>query len=146
METGFQVPSALGRPFYLYMSGVISELGKAPFFASWIFLSKSRRVNNYLFCGILSDTLEENWATCVQMYIRNAPLCHIPMIIIVSGDMSARYIAIAALERRECAPISMGPNPNCTLPRIWTVTFNFSQIPTEVILNIFPLLSMKVLT
>ena len=52
METGFQVPSALGRPFSLSMSRVISELGKAPFVASWIVKSKSGIVKNSLFCSI----------------------------------------------------------------------------------------------
>ena len=52
METGFQVPSALGRPFYISISGVIIELGKAPFVASWIFLSKSGTANNPFFCNI----------------------------------------------------------------------------------------------
>ena len=61
METGFQVPSALGRPFLLSMSGVLGELGKAPFFDSWIVLSKFGTVKIFL-CSILSDTLVENWA------------------------------------------------------------------------------------
>ena len=60
METGFQVPIALGRPFYLSMSGLLFELGKALFVASWIVLSKSGKVDNYLFCNILSDTFVEN--------------------------------------------------------------------------------------
>ena len=44
MDTSFQVPSALGRPFSLPMYGVLSGLGKTPFVAYWIFLSKSRTV------------------------------------------------------------------------------------------------------
>ena len=67
MDTGILVPSALVRPFSLSMSVVLGELGKAPFVASWIVLSKSRTVKNYLFCSILSDTLVENWAACFLM-------------------------------------------------------------------------------
>ena len=58
METYFQVPIAQGREFYLSMSGVLSEIGKA------IVLSKSGIVKNYLFCRILPDTLVENWVNC----------------------------------------------------------------------------------
>ena len=47
------------------------------------------------------------------------------MIIILSADTPMRYIAIAAPERSECAPISMGPKPNCPLLKIWTVAINF---------------------
>ena len=57
METDFQVPSALGRPFSSSMSGVLSEIGKAQFVASWIFPSMSGKVKNSLFCIILFDTL-----------------------------------------------------------------------------------------
>ena len=57
------------------------------------------------------------------------------MIIIVSADTPMSYIAIAAPERSECAPIYMGPKPNCPLPRIWTVAINFVQIPAEVIVT-----------
>ena len=64
MEAGFQVTSALGSPFPFFMYGVHSEISKAPFVDSWIVLSKSGTVNNYLFCSILSDTLVENWDTC----------------------------------------------------------------------------------
>ena len=80
------------------------------------------------------------------MYRRNASLCHLPMIIIVRGDTNARYIAIAAPEQRECAPISMGPKTKRPVPRIWTVALNFVQITEEVIVNLFPFLSMKLLT
>ena len=90
MEAGFEVPSALGRPFSSSMSGVNIEVWKSPFFSSWIVLSNSGTVTNDLFCIILSDTLVENWATCFQMYRRNASLGHLPMIIIVSGDNPAR--------------------------------------------------------
>ena len=88
----------------------------------------------------------ENWASGFQMYRRNASLRHLPMIIIVSGDTTSRYIAIAAPERRECATISMGPKPNRLLPIIWTVARNFVQIPAEVVANLFSPVSMKVLT
>ena len=121
METSFQAPSDMGRQFYLSISGVIGELGKAPFVASWIVLSESGTVENYLFCSILYDTLVENWATCFRMYRGNASLLHITMIIIVSGDTPERYIATEDPERRECATISMVPKPNCTLQRIWAV-------------------------
>ena len=63
MEIAFQVPSALGRLFSLSMSGLLSEIWKSPFVASWIVLSKSGTVKNYLFCSILSDTLVETWDT-----------------------------------------------------------------------------------
>ena len=96
METGFQVPSAIERPFPLSIYGVLSELGRDPFFASWIVLSKSGTVKIFLFCSSLSDTLVENWADCFQMYRRNVSLLHLPMIIIFSGDTHVRYIAIAA--------------------------------------------------
>ena len=86
MENGFWVPSDLGRPFFLSTSELLSELWKAPFFASWIVLSKSGTVKNSLFCSILSNTLVENWAACFRMYRRNASLRHIPMIIIMIGD------------------------------------------------------------
>ena len=85
----------------LSISGVIGELGKAPFVDSWIVLSKSGTVNNYLFCGILSDTLVDKWATCVEIYRRNASLRHLPMIIIVSGNIPATYITISARKQRE---------------------------------------------
>ena len=49
METGFQVRSDLGREFSLSIYGVLSELGEAPFVASWIVLSKSGIVKNSLF-------------------------------------------------------------------------------------------------
>ena len=90
MDTGFQVQSVLGRTFHLYMSGLLSEIGKYPFVDSWIFLSKSGTVKYYLFCSILSDTLVDNWATCFLMYRSNASLHHLLMIIIVSGDTPAR--------------------------------------------------------
>ena len=125
METGFQVPCPLGRPFYFSMSGVLSELGKAPFVASWIVLSKSRTVKNSLFCSILSDTLVGNCVTCFRMYRSNASLCHLLMIITVSGDTPSRYIFISAPKLRGCAPISMGPKPYRLLPRIWTADLNF---------------------
>ena len=146
MEIVFQVPSALGRPFSVSISGVLSELGRALFVASWIFLSKSGTVKNSLFFSILSDTLVENWATCFQMNRNNASLRHLPMIIIMSGDTPARYIDIAYPERRECATIFMGPKPNCPLPSIWTEALNFFRIPAKVIVNLFPSLSMEVLT
>ena len=143
MDTGFQVPSSLGP---LSMFGVLSELGKAPFVASGIVLSKYGTVNNSLVCSILYDNLVENWDTCFRMYRGNASLSHILMTIIVSGDTPAKYIAIAAPEWRDCAPISMGPKPNPHLPRIWTAAHNFIRIPVEVIVNLFPFLSMKVFT
>ena len=129
METDFQVSSDLGRPFSLSISGLLSDLGNAPFFASWIVLPKSRTVKNSLFCSILSDTLVVNWDTCFRMYRRDASLHHIPMIIILSGDTHVRYIAIEAPEQRECAPISVGPKLNCPLPRIWTAALKFVRIP-----------------
>ena len=125
LDIGFQVPSALVRPFSLYISGVIREIGKALFVASGIVMSKSGTVNNSLFRSILSNTLVKNWATCFQMYRRNALLHHLPMIIFVSGDTPARCSTIADPERRECAPISMGLKPNCPLPSIWTAPLNF---------------------
>ena len=125
METGFEVPSALGRPFYLFMSGVLNKLGKATFFGSWIVMLKSETEKNSLFSRILSDTLAENWATCFLIYRRNTSLRQLPMIITMSGDTPERYIFIADPERRECAPISMGLKPNRTLPRIWTAALNF---------------------
>ena len=80
------------------------------------------------------------------MYRINESLLHIPMILIVSVDTSSRYIAIVAPERRECDPVYMGPKPNRILPRICTSSRNFAQIPAEVIVNLFPFVSMKVLT
>ena len=68
------------------------------------------------------------------------------MIIFMSSDTPVSYIAIAAPEQSECAPISMGPNHNCPLPRIWTAAINFVRIPAEFIVNLFLFLSMKVLT
>ena len=103
-------------------------------------------MKNDLFCSILSDALVENWAACFQMYGRNVSLCHLPMIIIVSGDTPARYIAISVAERRECASISMVPKRNHPLPRIWTMARNCFRIPSEVIVDLFPILSMEVLT
>ena len=85
MDTVLQVPSALGRPFSLSMSGALCKLGKAPFVYSWMVMSKSGIVKNSFFCIILSNNLVENWDTCFQIYIRNASLCHLPMIIILSG-------------------------------------------------------------
>ena len=79
----------------------------------------------------------ENWASGFQMYRRNASLRHILMIIIMSGYTPARYIAIADLERRECAPVSMGPELNRPLTRIWTVIRNFVRIPVEVVFEIY---------
>ena len=84
-------------------------------------------MNNSLFCIFLSDTLVENWATCFQMYRSIASLRHLPMIIIVSGDTPVRYIVIAAPERRKCAPISMGPKPNCPLPRNLTAALTLFE-------------------
>ena len=146
MDTGFQVPSSLRSLFHLSISGVLRKLGKAPFVASWIILSNSRKVNNFLFCSILSDTLVENWDICFRMYRRNASLLHLLIIIIVSGVSPARYILIAALERRECVPISIGTKPNYPLPRIWTAARNFVWIHAEVMANFFPFVSMKFLT
>ena len=68
------------------------------------------------------------------------------MIIIVSGYNPVRYISIAALERRECAHISMGPKPNFPLLRIWTVALKFVRIPGEVIVNLFSFLIHESLT
>ena len=146
MDTGFKVPSALKRPFPLYMSVVLSELGKAPFVAYWIVLSNSGTVNTYLFRKILSDNLVENWAACFRIYRINESLIHIPMILIVSVDTLSRYTAILSPERRDCAPVYMGPKPNRILPRICTSARNFAQIPAEVIVNLFSFVSMKVLT
>ena len=70
------------------------------------------------------------------MYRRNASLLHLSMIIIVSGDTPDRYITTAAPERRECAPISIGPKPNLPLPKIWTAALNFVQITAEGIVNL----------
>ena len=146
IDPGLQVTSALVRPFISSMSGVLSEIRKAPFVASWIFLSKYRTVENYLFCSILSDTLLENWDTCFQMYSRNASLHHHPITIIVSGDTTMIYIAKAAPERMECSPCFMVPNLTCPLPRIWAAACNFLQITAEVIANLFSFTSMEVLT
>ena len=88
----------------------------------------------------------ENWATCFQMYRSNTSLRHIPMIIIVSVDIHASYIYIAAPEQRECDPIYMGPKPYRPLPSIWTAALNFFRIAADFIVNLFYLLSMKVLT
>ena len=68
------------------------------------------------------------------------------MLIIVSGDTPERYIAIAYPGRRECAPFYIGPKPNHPLLRIWTGARNFVQIPTEFMVNLFPIVHMKVLT
>ena len=68
------------------------------------------------------------------------------MIIIVSVDTPAGDIAIAAPEQRECDPIYMGPKPYRPLPSIWTAALNFFRITAEFIVNLFSLLSMKVLT
>ena len=67
------------------------------------------------------------------------------MIITVSGDNPAKYIAIVDLERRECAPISMGPNYNRPLLKIWNAARNFVRINEEIIVNLFTFVSMKVL-
>ena len=64
----------------------------------------------------------------------------------MSGDTPSKYIAIAAPERRECAPSYMGPKPNCPLPRIWAAARNYVQIHVEVIANLFSCVSMEVLT
>ena len=82
------------------MSGALIKLGKAPFVASWVVLSKSGTVKNSLFCIILSDTLVENWGTCFRMYRRNVSICHLLMIIIISGGTPTSYISIEDLERR----------------------------------------------
>ena len=144
METGFQVSSALGSPIYLSIYGVLSKLWNAMFVASWIVLSKSGTAKNSLFCSILSDSFVENSAICVQIYRRNASLRLLLLIIIMSGYTPARYIAIAAPEWMECAPICVGPKLSCPLLRIWTAELNFVQFTAEFIVN-FPLLSMKVL-
>ena len=68
------------------------------------------------------------------------------MIIIVSGVTPTSYISIAAPEQRESAPVSMGTKHNSLLPRIWTVARNFSRIPAEVMVNLFPFVSMKLST
>ena len=128
METGIQIPSALIRPIYLSLYVVLSKLWKAPFVASWIVMSKSETVHNSLFCSILSDTLVDSWATCFLMYRRNASLRHILMLLIVNSVTPARYIFIAGPERRDCAPISMGLKPTCSLPNIWTVVHNFFEL------------------
>ena len=73
-------------------------------------------------------------------------LCHITMITIVSSDTPARYISIAAPDLRDCVPISMVAKPNRPLPRIWTAARDFFQITAEVIVNLFPFLSIKVST
>ena len=72
------------------MFGVLSEVGKAPLIVSYIFLSNSGAVKNFLSCSILSNTLVENWATGLQLYRSNASLKHLTMIIIVSGDTTVR--------------------------------------------------------
>ena len=146
METGFQVPSALGRTSSLYISGALSKLGKAPFVASWMVLSKAGIVKTSLFCSILSNTLVENWATYFRIYRSNASLRHLPMIIIMSGVTPVSYITIEVPERMECAPISMGQMSNRPLPMIWTATRNVVQITAEVMANLFPFVSMKLLT
>ena len=94
METGFHVTSSLVTQFSLSMSIVLSELGNSQFVASWISLSNSGTVKNCLFCSILSDTLVEDWAAFFRIYRRNASLCHLLMMIIVSGDTNTRYIDI----------------------------------------------------
>ena len=90
METGLQVPSDMGSLFSLSVSGALSELGKAPFVASWMVMSNSGTVKSYLFFSILSNTLEENWAPNFRMYRRNVSLRHLPMIIMVSSGTPAR--------------------------------------------------------
>ena len=77
---------------------------------------------------------------------QNASLCHLTTIIIVSGGTPVRYIVISALERRECATIYMILNPNHPLLRIWTATRNFARIPVQVMANLFPFISTRVLT
>ena len=123
----------------------LSKLEKLNF-SSWMFLSKSRTVMNSLFYSILSDTYVEAWATCFLMYRRTLPFCHHLMIKIVSGATPERCVMIAAPERRERAPISMGLKPNRPLPRICTAALHFVRITAEVIVNLFPFLSMKFLT
>ena len=61
-------------------------------------------------------------------------------------DTPERYIYIAATERRDCTPISMGTKPNHNLPRLWTADCNFVRIPAEVIIKLFPFVSMRLLT
>ena len=125
METGFHISSAVERPFYLSISGVLVELGTYPFVTSRIFLSNYGIVKKYLFYIILSDTLLENCATCFRMYRSNESLCHLLMIIIVNGDNPVRYIAVSAPERRECDTIFTCSNTNCPLPRIWAAARNY---------------------
>ena len=68
------------------------------------------------------------------------------MIIIMSGVTPVSYITIEVPERMECAPISMGQMSNRPLPMIWTATRNVVQITAEVMANLFPFVSMKLLT
>ena len=64
------------------------------------------------------------------------------MVILLRG----KYVFVAAPERRECDTISMGLKLSPTLLRICTAALNFVRIPAEVIVELFPFLSMKVLT
>ena len=112
METGFQVPSTLGSSFSLFLSVVLIELGKAPFVASLIFLSKSGSVKNYLFSQFYPILWWETELPISECTVGMRHFAIFQMIIILSGDTPARYIAIPAPERRECALISMGPKPN----------------------------------
>ena len=89
-------------------------------------------MKKFSFWSIREDTLEEKPSTCFRMYRKKASLDHRPMIMMVKVGTCARYIAMAAPERRECVPISVSAKPRASLPRVLTVHLKEFLIAVEV--------------
>ena len=59
-----------------------------------------------------------NSRTCRRMYFKKASDDHRPMSIIMKTGVSSINIAMAAAERVECVPISLGENPSLSFPML----------------------------
>ena len=74
------------------------------------------------------------------MYRRKASLDHLPIIMIVKVGTPARYIAIAAPERMEWVPMSLGSNPSFSSPMRCPADCSFVRTVLDVIVRSLPLI------
>ena len=85
--------------------------------------------------NIIVDMPAVHSMTWGRMYRRNAADDHLPRIMIFKTEARARNRAIAAPERRECVPISLGRYPNMDCPPPLVHDDRRSRIVSSALMN-----------
>ena len=95
-----------------------------------------KKVSHFI---ILRDIPLLNSNTCLLIYFRNASEDQRPTNMIMKTGVSSRNIAIAAAERLEWVPMSLGSKPRVSFPITLALVRNALSTSSLVNSNSFPL-------